>query len=71
MDLVRTRHDEAARTLVIHRGDVVIAANFSAQRARVEGIHFTEILLESAPRIDRGRGEIELAPESVVIGRTT
>ncbi len=68
MDLLKTHFDEAARWLVVERGPITIACNFSSQPRRVPlraGKHTT--LLASAEAIAVADGAANLPPDAVVI----
>jgi maltooligosyltrehalose trehalohydrolase len=68
MDLVKTHFDETACWLVVERGSITVACNFSSQPQRVPlhaGKHAT--LLASAEAITVANGEVNLPPDAVVI----
>jgi maltooligosyltrehalose trehalohydrolase len=69
LDRVRTLFDEEERWLVVERGAITIAANFSHTPASItlEGAGVCEVLLSSG-KVELGP-TITLAPESVVILR--
>ena len=72
LSAVRTRHDEAARWLLVERGPLRIACAFGPQPARVPlpGVAARRLLLSSAPQAtELGDAELRLPAESVAIWR--
>ena len=64
-DDVDVRFDEDERWLVVERGDLSIAANFSAERRRIPGLDGELVLASNAG--DTGIGDV--VPESVRVVR--
>lgn len=67
-DLVHTHFDEAAQWLLVERGPITIAGNFSKHSQQVplrSGKH--RILLASDPAIAETNGKLKLTPETVAI----
>jgi maltooligosyltrehalose trehalohydrolase len=69
MDRVATRFDETGRWLVVERGPLTIACNFSGEwcRLEIDGARTRDILLTSSKEPGLSGGRVELAPESVTI----
>jgi maltooligosyltrehalose trehalohydrolase len=70
LDLVRTRHDEARRWLVVERGPVGIACNLAGETQVVPmGDRCGSTLLASLDGVAVTDGEVRLPPDSVAIVR--
>lgn len=69
LDRVHTRHDESKKWLVIERGSITIAANFSEDRASIPmtADRTETMLLTSKPAHQTASGTIKLEPQSVTI----
>ena len=69
LDAVDTAVDEDAQTLVVRRGNVVVAANMGADPATVSlpAVSSPTLALASAPVDDPGDGELRLPARSVAI----
>ncbi len=67
MDEVDVRFDEEARWIVITRGCVQVACNLASTRQSVPVTCGRQAALASDPAFELRAGEIELAPDSVVI----
>ena len=59
--------DEHAHTLVIHRGDILVACNFGDAAAAIAIDGGGVLLLSSAPGVDLHSGTVTVPPESVAI----
>ena len=72
MDAVRTRYDEATRWLVVERGDVTIACNFSNADVTIpmDATRISELVLTSAKDPRATEIEVCLPAESVTIWRS-
>lgn len=66
LDAVVTRHDDAARWLVVERGPVTVAANIGWAEARVEAVG--DLVLASDPAVEaRHDGTVALPPDTVAV----
>jgi maltooligosyltrehalose trehalohydrolase len=71
MSAVRTTFDETERWLVVERGDVTVACNFSgsARTVPLSRTRSSDVVLASAPDPRRDERGVELPPESATIFR--
>jgi maltooligosyltrehalose trehalohydrolase len=71
MSAVRTTFDEIERWLVVERGDVTVACNFSgsARTVPLSRARTSDVVLASAPDPRRDERGVELPPESATIFR--
>jgi len=72
LEQVAVRVDEAARTIVVRRAGIVVAANLGDRPGRVglpDGAAGAELLLRSKPEARLSGGEVALPPESCAVIR--